>query len=47
MRSNRIADGHIALGLLRVGQGVAAKVLHDRGVALRVVRDELRLLLDS
>jgi ATP-dependent Clp protease ATP-binding subunit ClpA len=47
MRARTITDGHIVLGLLREGQGLAAKVLHDRGVDLSAVRDELRLLLDS
>jgi ATP-dependent Clp protease ATP-binding subunit ClpA len=47
MRSNRISDGHMVLGLLREGQGLAAKVLHDRGVDLPALRAELRLLLDS
>ena len=32
MRSNRITDGHVLLGLLRDGQGPTMKVLHDRGV---------------
>ena len=47
VRSNRITDGHIALGLLREGQGVAMKVLHDRGVDLPALRDELKLLPDA
>ena len=32
MRSNRITDGHVLLGLLRDGQGPTMKVLHDRGI---------------
>jgi ATP-dependent Clp protease ATP-binding subunit ClpA len=47
MRARTITDGHIVLGLLREGQGLAAKVLHDRGVDLPALRDELTLLLDS
>ncbi len=47
MRARTITDGHIVLGLLREGQGLAAKVLHDRGVDLPALRDELKLLLDS
>ncbi|WP_448612257.1 Clp protease N-terminal domain-containing protein [Geodermatophilus sp. URMC 60] len=47
VRSNRITDGHITLGLIREGQGLAAKVLHDRGVDLPALRNELELLLDS
>ncbi len=47
MRARTITDGHIVLGLLREGHGLAAKVLHDRGVDLPALRDELKLLLDS
>ena len=46
LRSRSIADGHVLLGLLREGEGLAMKVLHDRGVDLPALRDELRLLLD-
>jgi ATP-dependent Clp protease ATP-binding subunit ClpA len=42
MPTNRITDGHIALGLLREGQGLAVKVLHDRGVDPQALRAELR-----
>ena len=41
MRSKSIADGHIALGLLREGQGLAMKVLHDRGVDAVDLRGDL------
>jgi ATP-dependent Clp protease ATP-binding subunit ClpA len=47
MRSNRIADGHIALGLLREGQGLAAKVLHDRGIDLQALRADVSAALGS
>ncbi|NEK60289.1 Clp protease [Geodermatophilus sabuli] len=47
MRSRSITDGHILLGLLREGAGLAMKVLYDRGVDLPALRDELRLVLDS
>ncbi|MGY1885009.1 MULTISPECIES: Clp protease N-terminal domain-containing protein [unclassified Blastococcus] len=47
MRSRSITDGHIALGLVREGEGLAMKVLHDRGVDLPALRDDLRLGLDS
>ena len=47
MKSRRIADGHITLGLLRERDGLAMKVLHDRGVDPQVLRDDLRLALDS
>ena len=32
LKHRHIDDGHIALGLLREGEGLAMKVLHDRGV---------------
>lgn len=32
MKSRSISDGHITLGLLREGEGLAMKVLADRGV---------------
>jgi hypothetical protein len=35
MKSKDIADGHIALGLLREGEGLAVKVLFDRGSTSR------------
>jgi ATP-dependent Clp protease ATP-binding subunit ClpA len=47
LKSRSIADGHIALGLLREGQGLAAKVIHDRGVDAGRLRDEIRLALAS
>jgi ATP-dependent Clp protease ATP-binding subunit ClpA len=47
MRSNRITDGHIALGLLREGQGLAAKVLHDRGIDLQALRADVSRALGS
>ena len=31
LKSGSIADGHIALGILRDGEGVAMKMLADRG----------------
>jgi ATP-dependent Clp protease ATP-binding subunit ClpA len=39
--SRSITEAHIALGLLREGQGLAAKVLHDRGVDLVDLRRDL------
>jgi ATP-dependent Clp protease ATP-binding subunit ClpA len=47
MGSRTITDGHILLGLLREGAGLAMKVLHDRGVDVPALRDDLRLALDS
>ena len=47
MKSRSISDGHIALGLLREGQGLAMKVLADRGVDPAELREEIRLALAS
>jgi ATP-dependent Clp protease ATP-binding subunit ClpA len=47
MRSRTIRDGHIALGLLREGQGLAMKALHDRGVDLVELRRDLTAALAS
>ena len=41
MKSKSIADGHIALGLLREGEGLAMKVLADRGVDTVELRRDL------
>jgi ATP-dependent Clp protease ATP-binding subunit ClpA len=46
-RSRTIRDGHLALGLLREGQGLAAKVLHDRGVDPVALRAGLSAALGS
>ena len=47
MKSTSIADGHIALGLLREGEGLAMKVLADRGVDTVELRRELTAALNS
>lgn len=47
LKSGSIADGHIALGILRDGGGVAMKMLADRGVDPTVLRDEIRTVLTS
>ena len=47
LKSRSITDGHVLLGLIREGEGLAAKVLHDRGVDLPALREEVRLALDS
>ncbi|MGY1836219.1 Clp protease N-terminal domain-containing protein [Blastococcus sp. SYSU DS0510] len=47
LKSRTITDGHIALGLIREGQGLAMKLLHDRGVDVPALREDLRLALDS
>jgi len=40
--SKSITEAHIALGLLREGQGLAMKVLHDRGVDLVRLREDVQ-----
>jgi ATP-dependent Clp protease ATP-binding subunit ClpA len=47
LKSKSIADAHIALGLLREGEGLAMKVLHDRGVDAGRLREEIRTALAS
>ena len=41
LKQKSISDGHIALGLLREGDGLAAKVLHDLGVDLVDLRRDV------
>ena len=45
LKSGGIADGHIALGLLREGDGVAMKMLADQGVDPAVLREEITTAL--
>jgi ATP-dependent Clp protease ATP-binding subunit ClpA len=47
LKSKSIADGHIALGLLREGEGLAMKVLHDRGIDTPELRRDLTTALRS
>jgi ATP-dependent Clp protease ATP-binding subunit ClpA len=47
MGSRSIAAGHIALGLIREGEGLAMKVLHDRGVDPQALRADLRTALSG
>lgn len=42
LKQKTITDGHIALGLLREGQGLAMKVLADRGVDVPALREDLK-----
>jgi ATP-dependent Clp protease ATP-binding subunit ClpA len=46
-RSKSIRDGHLALGLLREGEGLAMKALHDRGVDTTGLRRDLTAALAS
>jgi len=41
LQSKRIADGHLLLGLLREGKGLAAKVMTDAGIDFDVLRAEI------
>ena len=47
LKSKSIADGHIALGLIREGEGLAMKVVHDRGIDAETLRREIRTALAS
>jgi ATP-dependent Clp protease ATP-binding subunit ClpA len=47
LKQKSISDPHIALGLLREGQGLAMKVLHDRGIDVGAVREDLVAALRS
>ena len=47
LKHRHISDGHIALGLLREGGGLAMKVLHDRGIDPVDLRRELTAALAS
>ncbi|GII64421.1 hypothetical protein Skr01_45060 [Sphaerisporangium krabiense] len=42
LKHNHISDGHILLGLLREGEGLAARVLADSGLAFDSLRTEIR-----
>jgi ATP-dependent Clp protease ATP-binding subunit ClpA len=44
---NYIGNGHILLGLIREGEGVAAKVLVEAGVDLSGLRDDVTRLISS
>lgn len=47
LKHNYIGDGHILLGLLREGEGVAMKVIHDRGVDTDAVHTNITTALAS
>ena len=47
LRQKAITDGHIALGLVREGEGLATKVLHDRGVDLVDLRRDITAALSA
>jgi ATP-dependent Clp protease ATP-binding subunit ClpA len=45
MKSRGIADGHIALGILREGEGLAMKLIADRGIDTAALRRDLTAAL--
>ncbi len=47
LQQKTITDGHIALGLLREGQGLAMKIIADRGVDPFALRQEISAALRS
>ena len=47
MRSRALTDGHVALGLIRDGEGRAMPLLAARGVDAGQLREEIRLALAS
>jgi ATP-dependent Clp protease ATP-binding subunit ClpA len=47
MKSSSIRDGHILLGLLREGEGLAMKVIADRGIDAATLREEVTSALRS
>jgi ATP-dependent Clp protease ATP-binding subunit ClpA len=47
LKQKTITDGHITLGLLREGEGLAMKVLADLGVDPAAVRRDVRSALDT
>jgi ATP-dependent Clp protease ATP-binding subunit ClpA len=46
LKQKSISDGHIALGLLREGEGLAMKALADLGVDPAAVRQDIRVALN-
>ncbi|RCG31402.1 Clp protease [Sphaerisporangium album] len=42
LKHGYISDGHILLGLMREGQGLAARVLADAGLDFEVLRQDVR-----
>jgi ATP-dependent Clp protease ATP-binding subunit ClpA len=42
LKHNYIADGHILLGLLREGEGLAARMISDAGIDFDTLRGEIK-----
>ena len=47
LKQKTISDGHIALGLVREGEGLAMKVLADLGVDAEALRRDVRAALQA
>ena len=47
LKSKDIRDGHIALGLIRDGEGLAMKLIADRGIDTSALRRDLTAALGS
>jgi ATP-dependent Clp protease ATP-binding subunit ClpA len=47
LKSPSIADGHILLGVLREGEGLAMRVIADRGIDAATLREEVTTALRS
>jgi ATP-dependent Clp protease ATP-binding subunit ClpA len=47
LESDEISDGHVALGLIREGEGLAMKILHDRGIDLPDLAQEIRTAMGA
>ena len=45
LKHTYIADGHVLLGLIREGEGLAMKVIADRGIDVEELRREIRSVL--
>ena len=46
-QSEAISDGHVVLGLIREGEGLAMKIVHDRGIDPAVLATEIRTALGA
>ena len=47
LKSREISDGHVALGLIREGEGLAMKILHDRGIDLPDLGQEIKTAMGA
>jgi len=45
--SGEISDGHVVLGLIREGEGLAMKILHDRGIDPESLAGEIRTAMGA